>query len=73
MNELEHFATQKGITKDKTLIFYGSNEGDLERVGQSLPQEGIKSKLLIDLMKWQMLTSLLKVSPTTLTVSPHYG
>ena len=44
MNELEHFATQKGITKDKTLVFYGSSEGDLERVGAEFASRGYKVK-----------------------------
>lgn len=44
MNELERFATQKGITKDKTLIFYGSNEGDLEHVGAEFASRGYKVK-----------------------------
>ena len=44
MNELERFATQKGISKDKTLILYGSNASDLERVGAEFASRGYKVK-----------------------------
>lgn len=44
LNNLEHFARQKGIDKDKTLIFYGSDSGDLERVGAEFASRGYKVK-----------------------------
>lgn len=44
MNELERFATQKGISKDKTFILYGSNASDLERVGAEFASRGYKVK-----------------------------
>lgn len=44
MNELERFAIQKGISKDKTLILYGSNASDLERVGAEFASRGYKVK-----------------------------
>lgn len=44
IKELERFASQKGISKDKTLLFYGSNEGDLERVGAEFSSKGYKVK-----------------------------
>lgn len=44
MNELERFAEQKGITKDKMLILYDSNPESLERVSAEFASRGYKVK-----------------------------
>lgn len=44
LKELEKFAKQKGIDKNQTLIFYGSNPDDLERIGAEFAARGYKVK-----------------------------
>ena len=46
-DKFESFAAGKGITKEKTLVFYDSNPDNLERVSAELPQKATKFAYLM--------------------------
>lgn len=73
-DKFETFAAGKGITKDKTIVFYDSNPDNLERVSAEFAAKGYNVKVFKDILSYSNVESypLEKFAYYQLSVSPQW-
>lgn len=72
-DKFESFAKDKGISKDKTIVFYDSNLDDLQRISTEFAAKGYKVKVFKDFINYANADYPLESFPNyQLSVSPQW-
>ncbi|MCS3430102.1 rhodanese-like domain-containing protein [Klebsiella sp. BIGb0407] len=72
-NKFDGFLNSRGITKDKTLVFYDTNQDDLERVTAEFAAKGYKVQAYSDYIDYANSDYPLDKFPNYwMSVSPHW-
>ncbi|MDH3001089.1 thiosulfate sulfurtransferase [Chelonobacter oris] len=73
-DKFEQFAADKGITKDKTLVFYDDNPDDLERISAEFAAKGYNVRVFKEFINYANVDSnpLVSFPNYTWSVSPQW-